>query len=219
VAGAPPETRDLTYWLVPFAAGHLRQAHSKRGAGLAGVRTRWRRSGEKGPGMLLCDSRVLQRPLIEAKMGWAWIRLRGGQTRTRLAREADGRKEARDLPGTSRSGVGKSIFGARKMACGHFWCGLGPAPNKAWWNWEYKEALRLSPNRFNGTCSTGQPGRRKAMGGPGRQGGGEGTYYRALLASTDPKRLPNPRGPAFEPCSGLRFACGALAEKIRKREK
>jgi len=164
VAGAPPETQTLTYWARAIAAGHLRQAQQAR-AGLAAYDS-LEEQVRKGRHAYFADSTGAR---INRGEMLAWIAFAEGNPAEALMQM---RKSA-DLQ--DKVGQGEVDIPAREMLA-DILLELG-RPQQALA--EYKEALRLSPNRFNGLFNAGMAA--EAMGDRAQAK----SYYAALLASTD----------------------------------
>ncbi len=164
VAGAPPETQTLTYWARAIAAGHLRQAQQAR-AGLAEYDS-LEEQVRKGRHAYFADSTGAR---INRGEMLAWIAFAEGNPAEALTQM---RKSA-DLQ--DKVGQGEVDIPAREMLA-DILLELG-RPQQALA--EYKEALRLSPNRFNGLFNAGMAA--EAMGDRAQAK----SYYAALLASTD----------------------------------
>ncbi len=164
VAGAPPETQTLTYWARAIAAGHLRQAQQAR-AGLAEYDS-LEEQVRKGRHAYFADSTGAR---INRGEMLAWIAFAEGNPAEALMQM---RKSA-DLQ--DKVGQGEVDIPAREMLA-DILLELG-RPQQALA--EYKEALRLSPNRFNGLFNAGMAA--EAMGDKAQAK----SYYAALLAATD----------------------------------
>ena len=164
IAGAPPETQTLTYWARTIAAGHLRQAQQAR-ADLAEYDS-LEEKVRKGRHAYFADSTGAR---INRGEMLAWIAFAEGNPAEALTQM---RKSA-DLQ--DKVGQGEVDIPAREMLA-DILLELGQ-PQQALA--EYKEALRLSPNRFNGLFNAGMAA--EAMG----DGAQAKSYYAALLESTD----------------------------------
>jgi tetratricopeptide (TPR) repeat protein len=164
IAGAPPETQTLTYWARTIAAGHLRQAQQAR-ADLAEYDS-LEEKVRKGRHAYFADSTGAR---IHRGEMLAWIAFAEGNPAEALTQM---RKSA-DLQ--DKVGQGEVDIPAREMLA-DILLDLGQ-PQQALA--EYKEALRLSPNRFNGLFNAGMAA--EAMGDKAQAK----SYYAALLESTD----------------------------------
>jgi tetratricopeptide (TPR) repeat protein len=164
IAGAPPETQTLTYWARIIAAGHLRQAQQAR-ADLADYDS-LEEKVRKGRHAYFADSTGAR---INRGEMLAWIAFAEGNSVDALTQM---RKSA-DLQ--DKVGQGEVDIPAREMLA-DILLELGQ-PQQALA--EYKEALRLSPNRFNGLFNAGRAA--EAMGDRAQAK----SYYAALLESTD----------------------------------
>jgi tetratricopeptide (TPR) repeat protein len=164
VAGAPPETQTLIYWARTIAAGHLRQAQQARAA-LAEYDS-LEEQVRKGRHAYFADSTGAR---INRGEMLAWIAFAEGNPADALTHM---RKSA-DLQ--DKVGQGEVDIPAREMLA-DILLELG-RPQQALV--EYKEALRLSPNRFNGLFNAGVAA--EAMGDRAQAK----SYYAALLQSTD----------------------------------
>jgi tetratricopeptide (TPR) repeat protein len=164
LAGAPPETQTLTYWARAIAAGHLRQAQQAR-ADLAEYDS-LEEKVRKGRHAYFADStgaRISRGEML------AWIAFAEGNSTDALTQM---RKSA-DLQ--DKVGQGEVDVPAREMLA-DILLELGQ-PQQALA--EYKEALRLSPNRFNGLFNAGMAA--EAIGDRAQAK----SYYAALLQATD----------------------------------
>jgi tetratricopeptide (TPR) repeat protein len=164
IAGAPPESQTLTYWARTVAAGHLRQPRQARDnlieydALIDKIK--------KGRHAYFADSTGTR---IERGEMLAWIAFAEGNS-------ADARKymqESADLQ--DKVGQGEVDIPAREMLA-DILLELGQ-PQQALV--EYKKALTLSPNRFNGLFNAG-----RAAEAAGDKALAQ-TYYTALLQVTD----------------------------------
>ena len=163
-AGAPPETQTLTYWARTIAAGHLRQAQQARAA--LAVYDSLEEQVRKGRHAYFADSTGAR---INRGEMLAWIAFAEGNSADALTQM---RKSA-DLQ--DKVGQGEVDIPAREMLADILLELRKPQEALA----EYKEALRLSPNRFNGLFNAGMAA--EAMGDRAQAK----SYYAALLASTD----------------------------------
>jgi tetratricopeptide (TPR) repeat protein len=163
IAAAPPDTQTLTYWARAIADGHLRQAQraqtdlSKYDALVEAVR--------KGRHAYTADStgaRITRGEML------AWIAFAGGNAAEAL-KQMRGSADLQD-----KVGQGEVDIPAREMLA-DILLELG-RPQEALV--EYKQALTLSPNRFNGLFNAGMAA----------EASGDTTqaqnYYAALLKST-----------------------------------
>jgi tetratricopeptide (TPR) repeat protein len=164
VAGAPPETQTLTYWARTVAAGHLHQAQQAQAnlsdydALIAKVK--------QGRHAYFADSTGAR---IERGEMLAWIAFAENNSTDALKRM----REAADLQ--DKVGQGEVDIPAREMLA-DILLELG-RPRDALV--EYKKALVLSPNRFNGLFNAG-----KAAEGAGDAPQAQ-LYYATLLKITD----------------------------------
>jgi tetratricopeptide (TPR) repeat protein len=164
VAGAPPETQTLTYWARTVAAGHLHQAQQAQAnlndydAVIAKIR--------QGRHAYFADSTGAR---IERGEMLAWIAFAENNSADALERM----QEAADLQ--DKVGQGEVDIPAREMLA-DILLELGrPQDALA----EYKKALVLSPNRFNGLFNAGKAAE-AAGDAPQAQ-----LYYATLLKITD----------------------------------
>ena len=163
VAGSPPQDAALTWWARAIADGHLRHSDqaqadlAKFDALMAEVR--------KGSHAFVADSTPVQ---IERGEIAAWAGFAAGQSDAAL----DSMRKAADLQ--DKVGQGEVDIPAREMLADMLLELHQPQPALA----EYRVALRLSPNRFNGLYHAGmaaeEAGDKQAAAG----------YYAALLKST-----------------------------------
>ena len=164
VAGAPPETQTLTYWARTVAAGHLhqvQQAHanlSDYDAVIAKIK--------QGRHAYFADSTGAR---IERGEMLAWIAFAEDKPADALKQM----QEAADLQ--DKVGQGEVDIPAREMLA-DILLELG-RPRDALV--EYKKALTLSPNRFNGLFNAG-----KAAEAAGDASQAQ-LYYATLLKITD----------------------------------
>ena len=164
VAGAPPETQTLTYWARTVAAGHLHQGQQAQAnlndydALIVKIK--------QGRHAYFADSTGAR---IERGEMLAWIAFAENNPADALKRM----QEAADLQ--DKVGQGEVDIPAREMLA-DILLELGrPQDALA----EYKKALVLSPNRFNGLFSAGKAA--EAVGdAPQAQ-----LYYATLLKITD----------------------------------
>jgi tetratricopeptide (TPR) repeat protein len=164
IAGAPPETQTLTYWARTIAAGHLHQAQQAR-ADLVEYDS-LQEKVRTGRHAYLADStgaRIARGEML------AWIAFAEGNP-------ADALKYMRDSAELQdKVGQGEVDIPAREMLA-DILLELGQ-PQQALA--EYKEALRLSPNRLNGLFNAGMAA--EAVGDRVQAK----SYYATLLESTD----------------------------------
>jgi len=164
IVGAPPETQTLTFWARAIADGHLRQAQraetdlAKYDALVEEVR--------KGRHAYFANStgaRITRGEML------AWVAFAGGNAAEAL-KQMRGSADLQD-----KVGQGEVDIPAREMLADML-LELG-RPQEALI--EYKQALTLSPNRFNGLFNAGMAA----------EASGDKTqaqsYYAALLQSTD----------------------------------
>ena len=164
LVGAPPETQTLTYWARTVAAGHLHQAQpaqaslSDYDAVIAKIK--------QGRHAYFADSTGAR---IERGEMLAWIAFAENNSADALKRM----QEAADLQ--DKVGQGEVDIPAREMLA-DILLELGrPQDALA----EYKKALVLSPNRFNGLFNAGKAAE-AAGDAPQAQ-----LYYATLLKITD----------------------------------
>jgi tetratricopeptide (TPR) repeat protein len=164
VAGARPETQTMTYWARTIAAGHLRQPQQAR-ANLAEYDSLLEKV-RKGRHAYFADSTGAR---IERGEMLAWVAFAGGGN----ADAVQHMREAADLQ--DKVGQGEVDIPAREML-GDMLLEL-QQPRQALD--EYRQALKLSPNRFNGLYNAGRAA--EALGDKAQTK----SYYAALLKSTD----------------------------------
>jgi tetratricopeptide (TPR) repeat protein len=164
IVGAPPETQLLTYWARVVAAGHLRQAEQAR-AGLDGYEALMDQV-KKGRHAYYADSIGVQ---IQRGEMTAWIALAESKPEEALRHMRDS-AELQDTVGQ-----GEVDIPAREMLADML-LELGQ-PRSALQ--EYEQALKLSPNRFNGLFNAGMAA--EAVGDRAKAR----AYYAALLKSTN----------------------------------
>jgi tetratricopeptide (TPR) repeat protein len=163
VAGAPPESQTLTYWARTVAEGHLHDAQRAR-ANLADYDALMARI-KRGRHAYFADSTAAR---IERGEMQAWIAFAEGNSAEALRHM----QEAADLQ--DKVGQGEVDIPAREMLA-DILLELGrPRDALA----EYKKALALSPNRFNGLFNAGRAA--EAAGDLGQAQ----TYYAELLQLT-----------------------------------
>jgi tetratricopeptide (TPR) repeat protein len=164
ISGAPPETQTLTYWARTIAAGHLHQAQQAR-ADLVEYDS-LQEKVRKGRHAYFADStgaRIARGEML------AWIAFAEGNP-------ADALKYMRDSADLQdKVGQGEVDIPAREMLA-DILLELGQAQEALV---EYKQALKLSPNRFNGLYNAGRAA--EAFGDRAQAK----SYYTALLESTD----------------------------------
>jgi len=163
VAGAPPESQTLTYWARTVAAGHLRQAQQAR-ADLADYDALMAKI-KQGRHAYFAESTGAR---IERSEMLAWIAFAADNSADALKRM----QEAADLQ--DKVGQGEVDIPAREMLA-DILLELG-RPQEALL--EYKMALKLSPNRFNGLFNAG-----KAAEAAGDKSQAQ-VYYATLLKIT-----------------------------------
>jgi tetratricopeptide (TPR) repeat protein len=163
VAGAPPESQTLTYWARTVAAGHLRQAQQAR-ADLADYDALMAKI-KQGRHAYFAESTGAR---IERSEMLAWIAFAADNSADALKRM----QEAADLQ--DKVGQGEVDIPAREMLA-DILLELG-RPQEALL--EYKRALTLSPNRFNGLFNAG-----KAAEAAGDKSQAQ-VYYATLLKIT-----------------------------------
>jgi tetratricopeptide (TPR) repeat protein len=164
INGAPPENQTLTYWARAVADGHLHKAKQAR-ADLAGYDSLVEqiRNGRHSYYADSTGTRIVRGEML------AWIAFAEGNA-------AESLKQMRDSADLQdKVGQGEVDIPAREMLA-DILLELGQ-PQEALI--EYKRALTLSPNRFNGLFNAGMAAeasgdKEQAM-----------AYYAALLKSTD----------------------------------
>jgi tetratricopeptide (TPR) repeat protein len=164
VAGAPPETQTLTYWARTVAAGHLRQPQQAR-ANLSGYDALMAKI-KQGRHAYFADSTGAR---IERAEMLAWIAFAEDDSADALKRM----REAADLQ--DKVGQGEVDIPAREMLA-DILLELG-RPQDALV--EYKKALTLSPNRFNGLFNAGKAAEAAGDNSQAKD------YYAALLKITN----------------------------------
>lgn len=164
VAGGPPETRTLTYWARTIATGHLRQAEESR-ANLTQYDALMEQV-KNGRHAYFADSTGSR---VERGEMQAWVAFAAGDSADALKHM----REAADLQ--DKVGQGEVDIPAREMLGDMLLDLKQPATALV----EYKQALVLSPNRFNGLFGAGMAA--EAAGDSSQAG----DYYTALLKSTD----------------------------------
>jgi len=164
VSGATPETQLLTYWARTIAAGHLRKPQHARDD-LAAYEALMDKV-KQGRHAYFADSTGARIQRGEMR---AWISFAQGATADALKNM----REAADLQ--DKVGQGEVDIPAREMLA-DILLELGQ-PREALA--EYKQALKQSPNRFNGLFNAGIAA--EAAGDKSQAK----SYYTALLKSTD----------------------------------
>jgi tetratricopeptide (TPR) repeat protein len=164
VAGAPPQTQTLTYWARTVASGHLHQPQQGKDDLLAydALIEKIR----KGRNAYIADSTSAR---IERGEMLAWIAYAQGTSSEALALM----RESADLQ--DQVGQGEVDIPAREMLADMLLELKRPQEALV----EYKQALALSPNRFNGLFNAGMAA--EAVGDKGQAQ----TYYATLLQLTD----------------------------------
>jgi tetratricopeptide (TPR) repeat protein len=164
ITGAPPETQTLTYWARTIAAGHLHQAQQAR-ADLAEYDSLMEkvRTGRHAYYADSTGGRIQRGEML------AWVAFSEGNSADALMHMRDSAKLQ------DKVGQGEVDIPAREMLADML-LELGQ-PKEALM--EYKQALRLSPNRFNGLYNAGRAA--EAAGDKVQAK----SYYTALLESTD----------------------------------
>jgi len=164
IPAAPPQTQTMTYWARAIAAGHLRQAQQARAA-LAEYDSLHEQM-RKGPLAYMADSTGTQ---ISRGEMLAWAAFAEGNA-------ADALKNMRDSADLQdKVGQGEVDIPAREMLADMLMELNMPRDALA----EYRKALQLSPNRFNGLYNAGRAA--EALGDAAQAR----SYYLALLESTD----------------------------------
>ena len=164
LAAALPETQTMTYWARTVAAGHLRRPQQAR-ADLADYESLMEKV-RQGKNAYLADSTGAR---IRRGEMQGWVAFAEGNS-------ADALKSMRDSADLQdKVGQGEVDIPAREML-GDMLLELGQ-PREALI--EYKRALALSPNRFNGLYHAGMAAEAAGDETQAR------SYYTALLNSTD----------------------------------
>src|SRR5271165_687616 len=164
IAGAPPETQTQTYWARVIAAGHLRQAqHAKADLTAYDALQDEVRKGRHAYYADSIGARITRGEML------AWVAFAQGESEAALKHM----RESADLQ--DKVGQGEVDIPAREML-GDMLLELGQ-PREALA--EYRRALALSPNRFNGLFNAGKAA--EAMGDQAQAK----SFYSALLKSTD----------------------------------
>ena len=164
VANAPPQTQTQTYWTRAIAHGHLHQAQEAR-ADVA-AHDALVEQIRKGKNAYSVDSAAAQ--IAQAEMR-AWAAFAENDAAQALKQM----REAAELQG--KAGQGEVDIPAREMLADMLLELGNPQEALA----EYKLALILSPNRFNGLYNAGLAAEKA---GDKAQAA---SYYAALLKSTD----------------------------------
>jgi tetratricopeptide (TPR) repeat protein len=164
VAGAPPESQTLTYWARTVAAGHLHQAQQAQ-ANLADYDALMAKI-KQGRHAYFADSTGAR---IERGEMLAWIAFADDNSADAIKRM----QEAADLQ--DKVGQGEVDIPAREMLADILLELRRPQEALL----EYKKALTLSPNRFNGLFNAG-----KAAEAAGDNSQAQ-AYYATLLKVTD----------------------------------
>jgi tetratricopeptide (TPR) repeat protein len=164
VAGALPETQTMTYWARTVATGHLRQPQQAR-ADLAEYDSLVEKL-RKGRHAYYADSTGAR---IERGEMLAWIAFSEGNPADALKHM----RESADLQ--DKVGQGEVDIPAREMLADMLLELRQPREALV----EYKQALKSSPNRFNGLYNAGVTA--EAVGDKVQAK----SYYVALLQSTD----------------------------------
>jgi tetratricopeptide (TPR) repeat protein len=162
-AGARPETKTMTYWARTVADGHLRQPQQAQ-ADLAEYDSLVEQV-RKGRHAYFADStgaRITRGEML------AWVAFAGGNSADAL----NHMRESADLQ--DKVGQGEVDIPAREMLADML-LELGQ-PQAALV--EYRQALKLSPNRFNGLYNAGRAAEAAGDGAEAKR------YYTALLEST-----------------------------------
>jgi tetratricopeptide (TPR) repeat protein len=164
VAGAPPEMQTLTFWARTMAAGHLRQPQPAR-ADLVEYDSLVEKV-RQGPHAYFAEgagARVARAELL------AWVAFAEGDSAAALKHM----REAADLQ--DEAGQGEVDIPAREMLGDMLLDSDKPQEALV----EYGQALKQSPNRFNGLYNAGMAA--EAAGDKAQAK----MYYGALLKSTD----------------------------------
>jgi tetratricopeptide (TPR) repeat protein len=164
VGGAPPETQTQVYWARAIAAGHLHRAAEAHGA-LAAYDALIAEL-RKGPHAYYAEgtgTKIRRGEIV------AWTAYADGSTEDALK----AMRENADLQ--DKVGQGEVDIPAREMLADMLLEAKRPKEALV----EYAQALKLSPNRFNGLYDAGQAA--EAAGNRAEAG----RYYAALLRSTD----------------------------------
>jgi tetratricopeptide (TPR) repeat protein len=163
IEGAPPEVRILTYWARTVADGHLHRSQQARsdGAAYVALMAQWR------SGVHLYTARSTSARIQQGEM-FAWTAFAQGDIDHSLTQM----RETADLQ--DQVGQGEVDIPAREMLADMLLETAHPREALV----EYRRALTLSPNRFNGLYNAGRAaeavGDRQAAAG----------FYAALLDAT-----------------------------------
>jgi tetratricopeptide (TPR) repeat protein len=164
IGDAQPGTQTLTYWARAIAAGHLHQATQARAA-LAQYDSLMEKV-KKGRHAYYADSTAAK---IERGEMLGWIAFAEGNS----AQAVQQMRSSADLQ--DKVGQGEVDIPAREMLADMLLESGQPQQALA----EYEQALKLSPNRFNGLFNAGMAA--EAVG----DNAGAQRYYTALLKATD----------------------------------
>ena len=164
IAGARPETQTMTYWARTVAAGHLREPQQAR-ANLAEYDSLIEKV-RMGRHAYFADSTGAR--IVRGEM-LAWIAFAEGNPTDALKHM----RESADLQ--DKVGQGEVDIPAREMLADMLLELRQPQEALI----EYTQALKLSPNRFNGLFNAGMAA--EAVGDKAQAK----SYYAALLKSTD----------------------------------
>jgi tetratricopeptide (TPR) repeat protein len=164
VSGAPPETQTQVYWARAIAAGHLHRAVEAQSA-LAAYDDliEEMRKGKLAYAAEGTAAKIRRGEIL------AWSAFAQGGTEEALA----GMRESADLQ--DKVGQGEVDIPAREMLADMLLEAQRPAEAIV----EYQQALKLSPNRFNGLYGAGLATETAGDPAAARR------YYAALLKSTD----------------------------------
>ena len=163
VAGAPPETQTLTYWARTIASGHLHQAKQAR-ADFAAYQSLMDKV-KRGRHAYYADSTSAQIGRSEM-LGWVAFADKD------MAGAVTHMREAADLQ--DKLGQGEVDIPAREMLADMLLESNQPQQALV----EYRQALQLSPNRFNGLFNAGMAAEAAGDMTTAKQ------YYSQLLTST-----------------------------------
>ena len=163
IEGAPPDVRILTYWARIVADGHLHRSQQVRsdGAAYVALMAQWK------SGAHLYSARSTGARIQQGEM-FAWTAFAQGDIDHSLTQM----RETADLQ--DKVGQGEVDIPAREMLADMLLETAHPREALV----EYRRALTLSPNRFNGLYNAGLAA--EALGD--RQAAGD--YYAALLDAT-----------------------------------
>lgn len=164
IAGAPPQTQTLTYWARTIAAGHLRNAQQAR-ADLVEYDSLMDQV-KQGKNAYFAESTGSR---IERGEMLAWLAFADGD----VVEAVNSMRQSADLQ--DQVGQGEVDIPAREMLADILLDEKLPQEALI----EYKKALALSPNRFNGLFNAGL-----AAESAGNKAEAE-AYYAALLKSTN----------------------------------